>query len=409
MALVEGLSQLQKAAASGIALFAPVVVETGSFAKAGHSSAPDWLGSVSGSSTGAAKGLLSAAGRAALSPELTEALHEGDLSSDQLKVITKTIGEDTGATGELLGLIGEGVSHKELTDTSEQMRSAARSRESERVRRERVHNSRYFRWHQDEDGGIRFSGFCDEVSWSHVEPVLEAETLRRWKAAGSGASGGDSLEAHRLDAFIDLMGSGPLSSPVPDAADADPSDAPERPSRSSRPHTVVIINAESLRRGTTQGDEVCEIAGIGTVSVAAATELIGEGGFQYLVKEGFDIKTMTKTNRQVDKCIETALLVRDRVCVRPGCGNRLGLERDHWRVDYGDRGPTELDNLCRLCPECHAMRTYGGWKLTGGPGHWGWVAPKNPPSAGYIARKRKLEAQKAQAGVTGDRNKPRRT
>jgi hypothetical protein len=55
------------------------------------------------------------------------------------------------------------------------------------------------------------------------------------------------------------------------------------------------------------------------------------------------------------------------------------------------------------------MKTYGGWRLTGGPGHWNWVAPKNPPSAGYIARKRKLEAQKAQAGVTGDRNKPRRT
>jgi hypothetical protein len=407
MALVGGLSQLQRGVASGIALFAPVVVETGSFAKAGHSSAPDWLGSVSGSSTGAAKGLLSAAGRAASSPELTEALHDGELSTDQLKVVTKTIGEVKGATGELLGLIGEGVSHKELTDTSEQMRSAARSRESERVRRQRVHDTRYFRWHQDEDGGIRFAGFCDEVAWSHVAPVLEANARGRFKAGGVD---GDSLEAHRLDAFIDLMGSGPPPGPAGDPDDSgDSGDAPQHPSRSARPHTVVVINAESLRRGTTQGDEICEIEGIGTVSVAAATELLGTGGFQFLVKEGFDIKTMTRTNRYVDKCIDTALLVRDRVCARPGCGKRLGLERDHWRVDYKDRGPTEVANLVRLCPDCHDMKTYGGWKLTGGPGHWGWVAPPNPPSAGYIARKRRLAAAQAHAGVIGDRNKPRNT
>jgi hypothetical protein len=397
-AIVEGYSQIGRLAASGVALFTPVVVETGSYAKAGHSSAQDWLSSVSGTSAGAAKGVLSAAGRAATSPELTEALHEGELSADELKVITKTIAEAKESAGDLLELINEGVSHKELTDSAEQMRSAARSRETERLRRERIRATRHLRWHQDEDGGIRFSGFCDEVAWACVEPELEAEATRRWKAGGAD---GDSLEAHRLDAFIDLMGSGPL---------ADLADASERPSRSAPPRTLVIINAESLRRGTTEGDEICEIEGIGTVSVAAATELIGEGGLQYLIKEGFDIKTVTKATRHVDQCIDVALLVRDRVCARPGCGNRLGLQRDHWRVDYTDGGPTELDNLCRLCPTCHAMKTNGGWRLTGGPGHWGWKAPANPPSAGLIARRRTLEAKRAQATrAQATRNKPRRT
>jgi hypothetical protein len=407
--IVERLTKIQRAASSGIALVAPVVVETGSFAKAGHSSAPDWLGAVTGWSAGAAKGLLSAAGRAASSPELTEALHEGGLSSDQLKLISKTTAEVKGATGDLLGLIGEGASHQELTDKSDQMRSAGRSKETERIRRDRIHDTRHFRWHKDECGGIRFGGFCDEVTWSIVAPGLEAETVRLWKAAGSGESGHDSLEAHRLDAFIDLWGSGLPADPDAD----DSSRPPQRPSRSLRPQTVVIINAESLRRGTTQGDELCEIDGIGTISVEAAKELIGEGGLQYLIKEGFDIKTMTKPTRHVYKCIDMALLVRDRCCVRPGCGNRLGLERDHRRVDYKDDGPTELDNLCRLCPRCHDLKTYGGWKLTGGPGDWRWVAPKNPPSAGLIARWRKLAAAQAQAGIIGDRNErrnqPRRT
>jgi hypothetical protein len=39
--------------------------------------------------------------------------------------------------------------------------------------------------------------------------------------------------------------------------------------------------------------------------------------------------------------------VRDRTCAVPGCGKRLGLERDHRGVDFSDDGPTELDNLVR--------------------------------------------------------------
>jgi hypothetical protein len=160
---------------------------------------------------------------------------------------------------------------------------------------------------------------------------------------------------------------------------------------------LIIVNAESLRRGSTQGDELCEIEGIGPVSVAAATELLSEGGFQYLVKEGFDIKTVTKSTRVIGNCIDLALMVRDRVCAVPGCAKRLGLERDHFGVDYKDGGQSELDNLVRLCPEHHALKTYGGWKLHGGPGNWKWIAPAHPKSAQYIARARQVAAAKAKA------------
>ena len=85
--------------------------------------------------------------------------------------------------------------------------------------------------------------------------------------------------------------------------------------------------------------------------MAAAKELLSEGAFQYLVKEGFDIKTVTRSTRVIAHCIDMALIVRDRVCARPGCGNRLGLERDHRQLDYGHDGPTELDNLVRLCQD----------------------------------------------------------
>src|ERR1019366_1502532 len=190
--------------------------------------------------------------------------------------------------------------------------------------------------HQDSGGGVRGGFYCDDVAWARVAPLLEKGAKERWRAAGSKA--GDSLDAYRLDAFLDLLtrstGSG----------------------KGARPHTLVIIDAEALRRGTTQSDELCEIEGIGPVSVAAATELISEGGLQYLVREGFDIRTMTKSTRVVTSCIDMALIVRDRTCVVPRCGKRLGLERDHVKIDYSADGPTELVNLVRLCPEHHALK-----------------------------------------------------
>jgi hypothetical protein len=53
---------------------APVVRETGSYAKEGHGSAAEWLGGICGSSAAVAKGRLTAARRASSDPALTEAL-----------------------------------------------------------------------------------------------------------------------------------------------------------------------------------------------------------------------------------------------------------------------------------------------------------------------------------------------
>jgi len=416
-------SEVERGAASGVALYAPKVLETGEFTKDGHGSAAEWLGKLSGSSKGAAKGRLAAAARAAKDPLLTEALHEGALSADQIKVVTTTLGETPEATEDLLDLLDQGASHQELSDAATKLRAASRSREDERLRRARVHTNRHFRWGQAEGGGIRGGFFCDEVEFARIAPRLEAEAKRRWKAAGNGHDGiGDSLEAHRLDAFIDLMsGSGGLApggdDDVDDEVDGDEG-GPDRGTRPRRsrgplaPRTLIVVNAESLRRGTTEGDELCEIEGIGPVSVAAATELLSEGGFQYLVKEGFDIKTVTKSTRVIAHCIDMALIVRDRVCARPGCGNSLGLERDHRQVDYAHDGPSELDNLVRLCPSCHKLKTDGGWRLEGRPGAWEWVAPAKPPSAQQMARARKVAVAKAKAKaafVKKDPSGPRRT
>lgn len=376
--IVARFAEIERMAGSGVALFTPVVVATGSYAKEGHGSAQQWLGALSGSSTGVAKGRLASAERAAVTPALTEALHAGDLSTDQLNLVAKTTAEVKDAAPTLLHLAQSGASHQEMSDAASRLRAAERQRETERTRRARVHTRRHFRWHQSPEGGVRGEFLCDEVEWARVFPGLDAAAKERWKAAGS--KDGASLEAHRLDAFIELM-SGMSGG-------------------ASRVETLIVIDAEALRRGTTQGDELCEIEGIGPISVAAATELLTEGGLRYLIKEGFDIKTVTKSTRDIAKCIDAALIVRDRACCAGHCGKRKGLERDHVRVDYKNGGLAELDNLVRLCPEHHALKTYSGWTIGGEPGNWKWVAPARPKSAGAISRARK---------VATARNNPMRT
>ena len=376
--VVDLFAQAERAAASGIALFSPVVVESGSFAKAGHGSAAEWLGAVSGSSAGAARARLADAGRAAGDRALTEALHEGDLSAAQLKVVSETAAEAPESTGDLLDLVTKGASHQELSDTAARLKAAARSRESERARRARVHQCRHLRAHQRPEGGIRGEFVCDEVAWARVAPRLETDARRRWKAAGQK----ESLDAHRLDAFLALLGG---------------TDGTPTPGGSARPHTLVIVDAEALRRGSLQGGELCEIEGIGPVSVEAATELLGEGALQFLVRDGIDIRTVTSTTRTVPQRMAAALVVRDRTCAVAGCGKRHGLEVDHCREDFAANGPTNLDNLARLCPEHHDLKTYGGWRLEGAPGRWRWIAPAHPKSARYIAGARRIAAAKAAA------------
>jgi hypothetical protein len=385
MALAECLGEIEKAAASGLALLSPRVIETGAYTRHGHASAPDWLGAVTGSAAGAAKVRLAAAEQASVVPELRSALQKGALSVPELTVVAQAGAADPSCVGPLLGLLEDKASHQELAAEAEAAKAAARSREHERARRQRVHAGRHLRWHQCESGGIRGEFFCDEVAWAKVARHLESAAKARWRAAGSG-EGAEPFEAHRLDAFLDLLSrSGPKEA-------------------SARPHCLVLVDATALRRGTTRTGEVCEIDGIGPVPVEAAVELLGEGSVQFIVKEGTDIRTVTKASRDLAQKTAMALLARDRTCVVPGCGKHLGLEGDHL-VEFAHDGPTSYENMARLCPAHHAMKSHGHWTLSGGPGRWKWTPPARPPSAGAISRARRLAAAKAKA----TRNRPRRT
>jgi hypothetical protein len=389
--MAELLAEGERVAASGMALLTPRVLETGSFAKTGHASGPDWLAALSGSSSGVAKSRLAAAERAALVPELTHELRAGKLSSPQLKTLTDAESAAPGSLEELLPMLDDGGSLQELNDAAKRAKSAARSNESARLRRARIHANRHLRWHQDESGGIRGEFFCDEVAWARVAPMVEREAEERWKSAG--AEDLDSRAAHRLDAFLDLLAGSTGTG------------------QGARPHFLVLIDAEALRRGSLVPGDTCEIEGVGPISLEAGVDLIGEANLQFVITDGQDIATVTSTTHSPHQRTAMALIVRDRTCVVRGCGKRYGLQGDHCDTDYAKGGPTTLSNRVRICAAHHTMKTNGGWRILGEPGNWEWVAPLDPPSAGRIARQRRVTAAKAKGRAMNkqDRNGPRRT
>jgi hypothetical protein len=372
--LVNLLGETERAAASGMARLTPRVIETGVFAKAGFGSAQDWLAAASGTSSSSARSRLAAAELAARAPELSRPIRQGKLSAPEIGVLAQSAVEAPEALGDLVELATSSSSFKELSDAASAAKCAAWSKESGRLRRARVHRARHLRWRQDDRGGIRGEFLCDEVVWAGIAPLLEAKTKARAKAAGGNDV--DSFDAHRLDAFVELLVASPASGG----------------GRPSRPHALVVVDAAALKRGSLASGEHCEIEGIGSVSVEAATELLGEAMARFVIKSGVAVTTVTSSTRWIPPSTAAALVVRDRSCVVPGCGKRLGLEIDHCDVDYADGGPTTFENLARLCPEHHDMKTHGGWKLVRAKNRWQWLPPPEPPTAGRIARERRLTA-----------------
>ncbi len=381
--MVEVLAEAERVATSGMALLTPRVLETGVYAKAGHASGPDWLAAVAGSSRAAARARLAAAARAAVEPRLSGPLRQGKLSTPELQVLSDAATTAPESLSSLLEMAAGESSYRELSDAAVRAKCAARSAESARRRRARVHAARHLNWHQDPHGGIRGEFLCDEVTWARAVPVLEAAAKSRWR--DSGAADGGSLASHRIDALVELL-----------AGTHAGGDGP-------RPHALVLIEAEALHRGHLEPGDTCEIDGVGPVSLEMATELLGEATTQFVIKTATDVAAVTSPTRVLPQRAAMALIVRDRACVVPGCGKRLGLENDHCDVDYADGGPTELSNLARLCPEHHAMKTHGGWKILGKAGRWKWLPPEKAPSAGRIARTRRVSAARAKAF------RPRRT
>jgi hypothetical protein len=143
---------------------------------------------------------------------------------------------------------------------------------------------------------------------------------------------------------------------------------------------ILFADVAALRRGVLEGEETCEIAGVGAVSVPAARELLGDSILALAIRDGVDVVNVTNLGRTFTAAQRTAIWARaGGTCEIPGCTVTTGLEIDHDNeVQFG--GPSDIANASLKCWNDHQDKTHRGMRLIGPAGRRAWVHVEDLPA-----------------------------
>ena len=282
-------------------------------------------------------------------PVTREALRNGSLSNAQAVEVARGAIVSPNSESQLLNL-SKHATVRDLRDATSRVVAAATD-EAERHRQ--VHKSRYFKSWTDLDGSFnvkaRMTAANGALVMAALKPIQD-EIFRSARKSGEH----ERPEAYAADALMTLCAK----------ASASDSGASASTTKTNRPNAVINIRVDidALNRGRTEHGEICEIAGVGPIPVAAATEYLGEAFLKLLVMDGTDIRTIAHLGRAIPAKLRSAVEERDRVCQVPTCDMSVGLEMDHI-VPFAEGGAASLENLVRLCKRHHLQKTHDGYRL----------------------------------------------
>jgi hypothetical protein len=420
--LLSAFTRVERLGVAGKTLAAARVAESGAHLRTGHKSAAEGLSARTGDPLVDSLGLLRLGETLSGQPDLEEALREGELSRARADLVADAITANPGKQAELV----DGARHDTFTQLKQRClraKAEGRSVEDEERHRAALHANRRCHTTTDRDGAFRLDAVLTPEAGASLLSALQVQADRHFRLARSeGRFEGPA--AYRADALVALVtgrgvllprGGGPGSragGPVPvaggaptgrrsgevgsgevgsdragsdgagsdgagsDRAGSDGAGSDRAPD--PRATMAIRVDLDALRRGRVSEDEVCEVPGVGPVSVEWARQHLGHALLELVIANATDVTTIYRMGRHVPPAILSALLERDPTCVVPGCDRRLGLENDHWVTDYAHGGLVSMENLARLCPQHHRLRTHRGFRLLQGPTGWEWLSPEAP-------------------------------
>jgi hypothetical protein len=340
-------------------MYAQRAAETNAWRRRSHAATPEqWLAGISGSSEFAAREAIATAMRLGDLPTTAEKVRSGELSLAQAAQVSAGAMADPSSEQRLLRT-AQRSGMRELRAEKDRVVAAATD-EAEADRRAK--RERHLRtWTQGLATHGSFSGPTEEVAkiLSALEPLVKA---RFDEARLAGAR--ESHDAYRFDALVGLVKAGGGSGARP------------------APHAVrVRVDLPALLRGRTESGEVCEIPGVGPVSVTHAREVLSHGLLQLVITDGVDVQTVVSNTRHVPTPLKIAIAERDRTCKVRGCDCDRMLERHH-TLDYVDSHRTTYKELGNLCPKHHDLVTHRGYAIDEQrDGTWGLRAPPGEAAA----------------------------
>src|SRR4051794_36179348 len=361
----ELFSGITRFGSAGTTLLARRVEDSGSWHRTDAHSAAEHLAKLAGSSLSEAQQLLQTSKRIQKLALTAAAIRNGELSPGKAHAIADAASVVPDEEERLL----DGAAEKSLSDVREAcLRAKAKSKPDDR--HNRIHAERRLTQHKDAEGAWKafLRGPIDaqaEFKAAH-EPILD-ELFKRARADGKH----EPREAYAFDALIE-MARRAMGRPT---ADADEPDAKKK--RPPAKYVAVLrLDLEALLRGWVEGDETCEIRGLGPIPVTRARELLGDAILKLVITKGVDVINVTHLGRAPTVAQQAALWWRSPTCTAAACNRTQFVENDH-RIEWTKTKHTRLDELDPLCTHHHDLKTTKRWALTAGTGKRPMAAPHN--------------------------------
>ena len=331
--------------------------------RAGFTSEEQWLASVTGTSTGAAKDALETARRLEELDAVAEAADRGELSPQQVTAIADAAEANPAAQERLLDAAKRSPLGK-LRDACALAKRAADPDPD--ATHERLKAARSLRFARALDGAAQVMGVATPEQIAVVKAAVEQRAYELFDTARREGRR-EPREAYRMDALEQICREWLDGRRREDEHERDPgaqsesSDAP-KPRTGGRPAWLGLlrIDFDALIRGAVEGDEVCEIAGVGPVPVSVARGLLGESVLKLVITRGVDVVNVTHLGRGPTVAQRIALLWSSPGCCVTRCARIAGIEHDH-DADWAETHHTVLGELRRVCDHHHDLKTHRGW------------------------------------------------
>jgi hypothetical protein len=357
---VDDAAAIEKMAATVKSLAAARVAETTLWKRDGDRSAAHHLARTTGTSLNQAKDALEAARRLQALPETEAAARRGELSAQQVAVITDAASVNPEAEAGLLEH-AHSSSLGELRDEGARIKANACDLEA---RRRRIHEQRYLRTWHDAEGAANLHLRDNPEVVAGIMATLEPIRNELFEAALKDGRR-EPMEACAADALGELAR----------RADGTTSEG----KRSRRAKVLARVDLTRLLGSDAAGDEICEIAGVGPVAPSAIRDLIDtEDPFlAAVVTKGKEVVGVAHLGRRPNAHQQTALEWLYPTCAAEGCNSLAFLETDH-REDWATNRMTVFELLDRLCGHHHGLKTRENWALVEGRGKRAFVPPDDP-------------------------------
>jgi hypothetical protein len=348
--------EMERLAAAAKLILAPRVEESCTWRTEGYRSAAEQMAAKSGTSVAAAQSLLETSQRVAELPKTEAVLRTGALSPAKARVVSAAAMVAPDREDALLELAEAAPYGKVRKASLEAKASVGIDETHARITRERS-----LREYTDDEGawvlhargpaeaGLAFRAAIDPIIDRYFKIKREPEDR-------------EPREAYAFDALIEA---------VTRSADG------EAKKSSGRYLGLIRADLEAMQRGKVEGDEVCEIAGLGPVPVDVAKKLLGEAVLKLVLTKGVDVANVTHLGRAPTVAQKSALLWMSPDCTALDCSRAQRLEYDH-REEWHKTHHTRIDETDRLCEHCHDLKTYFGWALVEGTGKRPLVPPDDP-------------------------------